>query len=165
MTFQLGKGSRAELQGVHPRLIDVVERAIAISKVDFGVHDGLRTMEEQRRYVQSGVSQTMASLHRQQADGFGHAVDLVPYINGKLRWEWPPIYAIAAAMRTALDQHNAEVKAKSPLRLRWGGCWRDLATIPADPAAMERAVADYGAAQRKAGRKAFTDGPHFEILP
>ena len=25
----------------------------------------------------------MNSMHRPQADGFGHAVDLVPFINGK----------------------------------------------------------------------------------
>jgi peptidoglycan LD-endopeptidase CwlK len=140
---------------VHPRIVAVVHRAIQLSPVDFGVHDGLRTVEEQRAYVQSGVSQTMNSMHRKQADGYGHAVDLVPYINGKLRWEWPPIYKIAAAVR------QAAIELDVPLR--WGGCWRDIASIGPTAGDMEAAVAAYGAARRRAGKKAFTDGPHYEL--
>lgn len=155
MTFALGPKSLAELTGVHPRIVAVVHRAIELSPVDFGVHDGLRTEAEQREYVARGVSQTMNSMHMKQADGYGHAVDLVPYINGKLRWEWPPIYHIAAAVR------QAAVELKVPLR--WGGCWRQIMDIPPGAAAMQAAVASYGAARRAAGKKAFTDGPHFEL--
>lgn len=86
MPYSLGSKSRAELKGVHPDLVGVVERAIQITTQDFSVHDGLRTEAEQREYVRTGASQTMNSMHRTQADGFGHAVDLVPFINGKLRW-------------------------------------------------------------------------------
>ena len=162
MAFVLGSGSLKELTGVHPRLVEVVKIAITLTPVDFGVHDGLRTEAEQRAYVKSGVSQTMNSMHRPQADGYGHAVDLIPYINGKLRWEWPPIYHIAAAMRLALAMHNAN--ASEVLKLRWGGCWRDLSTISSGEKAMEQAVNQYGSERRQAGKKAFTDGPHFEIL-
>ena len=86
MSFVLGAKSRAELQGVDPDLVRVVERAIAITPVDFTVHDGIRTVAEQKRYVAEGVSWTMRSRHLE-----GKAVDLVPWINGKPRWEWPPI--------------------------------------------------------------------------
>lgn len=156
MTYRLGTASRKELQGVHPDLVRVVERAIQITKQDFSVHDGLRTLEEQKRYVATGVSQTMNSKHRPQADGFGHAVDLVPYINGKLRWEWEPIYVIAAAVWQAAKELDVP--------LRWGGAWINLSDIKTGtPGAMKAAVEAYGARQRKAGRKAFTDGPHFEL--
>lgn len=154
--FVLGAKSLAELQGVHPKLALLVRAAIAESPVDFGVHDGLRTEAEQRAYVKAGVSQTMNSMHRKQADGFGHAVDLVPYINGKLRWEWPPIYRVAATMRAMAVKHAVLV--------RWGGCWRSLHDIPPGAAAMERAVVEYGAARRAAGKSVFTDGPHFELM-
>jgi len=63
----------------------VVERATEITSVDFAVHDGLRRIEEQREYVARGVSQTMASKHLPQADGYAHAVVLVPWIGGRLR--------------------------------------------------------------------------------
>lgn len=156
MTFTLGTNSRAELRGVDPRLVACVERAIAISPVDFSVHDGIRTEAEQRRYVASGVSKTMKSKHLH-----GDAVDLVPWIAGKLRWEWPPIYQIAAAMLVAARE--------SGVTLRWGGVWdrslNDLGVgiddIETLPRALELAVAAY--CDRHPGPD-FIDGPHFEVV-
>ena len=89
MPFALSAKSRRELSGVHPRLRAVVEAAITDCPVDFIVHDGLRTIEEQREYVKQGVSKTMKSRHLT-----GRAVDLVPFINGKPRWEEKPGQAI-----------------------------------------------------------------------
>jgi peptidoglycan L-alanyl-D-glutamate endopeptidase CwlK len=157
MTFTLGPKSQAELRGVHPRLAACVHRALHYTPVDFGVHDGLRTEAEQREYVARGVSRTMNSMHRIQADGYGHAVDLVPYINGKLRWEWPPLYAIAAAMHRAAREEG--------VALRWGGVWDRR--FPIDfgntPAAIKRAVDEYVGRRRALGKSAFLDGPHFEL--
>lgn len=166
MTYTLGSASRRELADVHPSLTTLVEEAITLTEQDFGVHDGLRTEAEQREYVRRGVSKTMNSKHMKQADGFGHAVDLVPYINGKLRWEWKPIYVIAAAVRKALDavnEHRATV-GKAPVKLIWGGVWdRDFAELPADPKGLEQAVNAYVARRRGMGKTAFIDGPHYEL--
>lgn len=157
MAFVFGAKSRAELKGVHPRMVAFAERTLALSTQDFSVHDGLRTSAEQAEYMRTGASQTLNSKHLRQADGFGHAVDLVPFINGKPRWEWPPIYVIAAAAKRAARELN--------VRVRWGGCWEPLDAIQGDtPAEMERAVAAYGARRRAAGKKVFTDGPHFELV-
>lgn len=155
--FRFGSKSLAELRGVHPRLVECVHRALQLSPVDFGVHDGLRTIEEQRAYVARGVSKTMNSMHLPQADGFSHAVDLVPYINGKLRWEWPPIFDIAAAMARAAREQG--------LPLRWGGVW-DRAfpnEVGVGHLDMKAAVDGYVARRRSQGRSAFIDGPHFEL--
>lgn len=94
MGYALGAASRRELVGVHPDLVRVVERAIEITRCDFTVHDGIRTVEEQKRHVANGFSKTMKSKHLE-----GRAVDLVPWIDGKPRWWWPQIYQIAAAYR------------------------------------------------------------------
>ena len=162
MPYKLGAKSVRELVGVHPRLVEVVKRAIEISAQDFSVHDGLRTPAEQAVYVQRGVSTTLDSKHLRQADGFGHAVDLVPYINGKLRWEWAPIYHIAAAVHQAAGELG--------VALRWGGVWdQRLGALSGDAAGLEDAVADYVQRERArkiaAGRKpkVFIDGPHFEL--
>jgi len=156
MPYVLGAKSRAELRGVHPDLVRVVERAIQITTQDFSVHDGLRTAEEQKALVAAGASQTMNSMHRPQADGFGHAVDLVPFVNGKMRWEWPGIYPIAAAVWQASRELGVSI--------RWGGAWSNMADIKTGtPGAMKAAVDAYGAARRKLGKAAFTDGPHFEL--
>jgi peptidoglycan L-alanyl-D-glutamate endopeptidase CwlK len=156
MSYVLGAKSRAELAGVHPKLVQVVERAIQITQQDFAVHDGLRTEAEQREYVRRGVSKTMNSMHRKQADGFGHAVDLVPFINGQLRWEWKPIFAIASAVRQAAGFHG--------VKLIWGGVWdRPFEALEPLPNYMEQAVNAYVARRRGAGKTAFIDGPHFEL--
>lgn len=157
MTYRLGTGSRRELVGVHPRLVAVVERAIALTNQDFTVHDGLRTEAEQREFVRRGVSKTMASKHMRQRDGLGHAVDLVPYIGGQLRWEWKPIFMIAAAVRDAAEAEG--------VALIWGGVWdRRLGEIARGPAAMEQAVNSYVARRRAMGKTAFIDGPHYELV-
>jgi len=155
-SFALGAKSNAELAGVHPKLAQVVQRAIQLTEQDFSVHDGLRTIAEQREYVRRGVSKTMNSMHMKQADGFGHAVDLVPVINGQLRWEWKPIYAIAAAVRLAA--------AELDVKLIWGGVWdRPFEALQPIPDYMEKAVNACVERRRKAGKSAFIDGPHFEL--
>lgn len=146
--FGLGNKSLQELQGVHADLVAVVTRAIELTVQDFAVHDGIRTLQEQKKYVESGASQTLDSRHIT-----GHAVDLVPYVNGKLRWEWDPIYRIADAVRIAARELN--------IPLRWGGAWDVDFTASED--SPEDLVVDYVARRKKMGKKAFIDGPHYEL--
>lgn len=153
MSVSLSDRSRAELKGVHPDLIGVVQRAIVRTTQDFCVHDGVRTLDEQKALVRSGASRTMNSRHLIRSDGFGHAVDLVPWINGQPRWEWKPIYHIAAAVRRAAVEQGVS--------LTWGGVWdRRLNDLPADADGIEAAVKVYCA--RHPGPD-FIDGPHYEL--
>jgi len=150
MTYILGNRSRTELEGVHPDLIAVVRRAIELTPVDFSVHDGIRTRAEQQELVDRGASRTMNSRHIT-----GHAVDLVPYINGRLRWEWEPIYGIAEAVRQAADELNVHI--------RWGGCWKIFTSGEYASTPVRQLVEDYVARRRAQGRSAFIDGPHYEL--
>jgi peptidoglycan L-alanyl-D-glutamate endopeptidase CwlK len=126
----------------------VVKRAIALTIQDFSVHDGIRTLAEQQQLLASGASQTLDSRHIT-----GHAVDLVPYINGKLRWEWPPIYVIADSVRAAARELGTPI--------RWGGAW-DVDFTASDES-PEDLVAGYVARRKKLGLRAFIDGPHYEL--
>lgn len=156
MTFKFGARSIGELEGVHPKLVDACHTAIERSPVvDFAVHDGIRTLEQQREYLKAGVSQTLNSKHLPQADGYGHAVDLVPYVNGKLRWEERPLYAIAHTMHAVVVELELEVV--------WGGVW-DRQLDELDPLRLEEEVKAYVARRRARGRKAFIDMPHFELF-
>lgn len=147
MTFALGNLSRQNLVGVHPDLVRVVLRAIEITAHDFQVYDGVRTIEEQAALVASGASKTMESRHLT-----GHAVDLVPVVNGKLRWEMGPCCAIAEAVRLAAQQCGVQV--------RWGGDWEILNGYIDPP---EEMIAEYVERRRSQGKRAFIDGPHFEL--
>ncbi len=152
MTYILGKGSRRELKGVHPKLVKVVRRAIKITEQDFTVVDGLRTFAEQEEYVRTGVSWTLKSMHLPQKDKYGHAVDLVPYINGKVRWELGPCYVIARAVRQAAKDEGVPIL--------WGGCWQRLDGVSTDPELM---VEEYISKRRRQGRRPTVDGPHYQL--
>lgn len=153
MAYVLGKRSRNELVGVSPNLVLCVAHAIEISAVDFSVHDGLRTQQEQEEYLRAGVTKLAYSKHMKQADGLGHAVDLVPYINGKLRWELDACCKIAEAMRRAAEYNHVDI--------RWGGGWCKLNGTKGDPMDLVDAYVDR---KRREGKRAFIDGPHFELL-
>lgn len=139
--FFFSQNSLNHLKGVHPGLVRLASTALATSEVDFAVIDGLRTVEEQRELVRKGASQTMKSRHLT-----GHAIDVAPYINGKIRWDWPYYYKLADAFIEAARQEN--------LKIRWGGNWRfrDI-----------RQWNSTGEDLAKAYTGGFPDGPHFEI--
>lgn len=156
MTYVLGARSLSRLNGVHPDMVKVVKRAIELTKQDFVVQEGLRTLATQKDYVARGVSKTLASKHLKQKDGYGHAVDLVPYVGGQPRWEWNVIYPIAVAMAQA----SKELK----IELVWGGVWdRDLDDLPTTPEGIKAAVNSYVDRRRALGRSAFIDGPHYQL--
>ncbi len=115
--FKLSRRSLERMQGVHPDLVKVVLSAIKITEVDFGVTEGLRTVEKQREYVSRGASKTMNSRHLT-----GHAVDLVAYIGSEIRWDWPLYHKIAAAMKAAAKEHGVAIV--------WGGDWRTFKDGP-----------------------------------
>ena len=147
--FNLSKRSIDRLAGVDPRLVAVVKRAIQLSTVDFGVSEGLRTLETQKKYVAAGKSQTMKSKHIE-----GKAVDLVAYINGEVSWELNVYDNIADAMAKAAKELN--------LPLRWGAAW-NIPDITKWNGTMESAMNHYIDERRSQGKRPFIDGPHFEM--
>lgn len=147
MTYRLSARSLDRLAGVHPDLRTVVELAITRSPVDFTVLEGLRTAARQQQLVASGASQTLNSRHLT-----GHAVDLGAFVDGEVRWDWTLYYRIAGAM--------ADAARALSVPIRWGGCWDAALNNIADP---QHASNDYVARRRAAGRRAFIDGPHFEL--
>lgn len=135
--FNLGKSSKKILSTVHPDLQKVVNLAIIITKVDFAVVQGLRTHEQQSALYGKGrtaeelknagvdpkyaapsekkVTWTMKSNHLS-----GRAVDLAPYVNGKIEWDdsnklgvWDKI---SQAMKQAADRLG--------IGITWGGDWK-----------------------------------------
>ena len=83
MAFNLSQRSFQKLVDVHSSMVDVVKYAIKVTKIDFGVTFGVRTLEEQQKLFDAGRSQTMNSKHLKQDDGYSHAVDLMDYVDGE----------------------------------------------------------------------------------
>jgi len=146
--MKLSTTALARLKGVHPDLVRVVKRAADICPVDFTITEGLRTLARQKQLVAAGASQTLNSRHLT-----GHAIDLAPVIGGKVSWDWPPFFKIAEAMRAAAMAEKVQI--------RWGGAW-DV-RLNAMKGSPERESAGYVQRRRAQKRKAFLDGPHFEL--
>lgn len=117
MAFSLGIKSRQRLQGVHPHLVKVVERAIQLTPLDFTITEGLRTSKRQAELVRAGASQTMNSRHIT-----GHAIDFAVLVDGKVRWDWPLYETVGRAFKQAAAELN--------IPITWGGSWKTLKDGP-----------------------------------
>lgn len=118
MTRAWDATSIARLQGIHPDLRRVMDRALQAAPFPFRVIDGLRTIERQKELVRIGASKTMRSRHLT-----GHAVDIVPLVDldrdGKLETEelfnWPLIRQLAPIIKRAGQTEGVAIE--------WGGDW------------------------------------------
>jgi len=155
MSFRLSQRSMDKLEGVHPAMTGVVERAIQITDVDFGVTQGIRTFEEQQANVAAGRSQTMKSKHLLQDDGFSHAVDVVAYVGPNVSWELNLYDNICDAFKQAAYEVGCAVK--------WGAAWSE-GDIRSYPGSAEDAMMAYVDLRRSQGRRPFIDAPHFELM-
>lgn len=115
--FTLSEKSLQRLQGVHPDLVKVVHRAIALTPIDFRVIEGLRTQERQKYLYAKGATRTLNSRHLT-----GHAVDLVPLVNGQPSWNWDDYYPLSAAIKQAAQELGIAVE--------WGGDWTSFKDGP-----------------------------------
>lgn len=115
--FTFGKRSRSNLAGVHQDLVIVITVALTRTDIDFSVIEGLRTVERQRELVASGASRTMNSRHIT-----GHAVDVAPYVNGSIRWDWPLYRKLGKTVKKAAEDHG--------IPITWGGEWKTWTDAP-----------------------------------
>lgn len=117
MSFKFSQRSEKNLIGVQPAIEAVTRRALEITEVDFAVIEGVRTKARQKKLVADGASQTMNSRHLT-----GHAVDIAPVIDGQIRWDWPPFFKLADAMKQAADELG--------VKITWGGDWKSFKDGP-----------------------------------
>lgn len=166
MSYTFSKRSKNNLTGVHPHLVAIAERAISISQQDFMITHGVRSREEcminygkgrtadqctakgiPAKYARPNeqkvtwLKNPFNSKHCKQADGYGHAIDIVPY---PVDWtDLSKFDAISKAMFDAEKQLIAEGVIPKGTNLRWGADW------------------DQDGKPRERGE---SDSPHFEIL-
>ncbi len=166
MNFKLGRASKRNLQGVHPDMVHLVESCIKITPIDFTIlkTGGLRPTTMQMALFRSGASKldgrSKKSLHQKQGDGFGHAVDLVPYAAGSPRWEWPLIYPIAGCMASLSKSLGIDIK--------WGGVWDKemdeyIGTEYEPEKLAQRMKAAVRAYMIRHPGPDFIDGPHYQL--
>ena len=148
--FKLSRRSLDRLEGIDDGLQAVIKMAITLTKTDFGVVQGMRTL------VAKGASQTMKSKHLE-----GKAFDIMAFINGRASWELSVYDDLADAIKEAATQLNVPIC--------WGAAWgTPEMPYPMDirkwEGTMEEAMNAYIDLRRSQGRRPFIDGPHFELI-
>ena len=120
MTYQLSATGRARLNGVDHRLVEIINLALKISLIDFGVASGRRDAQEQNALYLEGKSKCdgyeVLSNHQS-----GLAVDLYGY-NKRALWGKADLALVACAM--------LEAAAELGHPLKWGGKWRGFPDYP-----------------------------------
>jgi peptidoglycan L-alanyl-D-glutamate endopeptidase CwlK len=122
MTYRFSERSYQSLRQVRPELVAVATLALdhlgRVGGPDFVVTEGVRSIDEQRRMVREGKSQTMNSRHLT-----GHAIDVAAFTpEYKITWDAEPYQRIADAMKRAADQLGVAIE--------WGGDWESFVDMP-----------------------------------
>ena len=120
--MKLTERDRARMEGVHPDLVAVFERAAQDGGIDFVILEGVRTVARQRQLVAKGASRTMNSRHIPGQNGVAHAIDAAPLANGRVSWDWKHYYPLAKVIKAAAEKLGVPVE--------WGGDWRSFKDGP-----------------------------------
>lgn len=139
MTFRYGSVSLSRLAGVHPHLVEIAHEGLKASALDITIVCGVRTVDEQVELFSHGrttqemreagiydvrgkpdlrqVTWTLNSNHfiRPQT-GKGHAIDVAPWVGGKIEWNNYGAYDEIARAFFA-------VASAKGYPLEWGGHW------------------------------------------
>ena len=124
--FIFSRTSNKRRAEVDPRLIQISDRALEISVVDFGIpkHGGIRTAEEQYRLFLDGKSRADGTndLSYHQS---GKALDFYAFVDGAASWHPGHLAMVASAFLQAA--------AELGYRLTWGGFWLPVKTTSGVP--------------------------------
>lgn len=121
--FKLSKNSRNNLTGVNPEIIKIVELALTLTKVDFGIpkDGGLRTATQQRELFHAGKSQ-LDGVNKKSYHQTGNAFDVFAYVDGEASWQPEHLTHVATAILSAASMLGVGVE--------WGGHWTSFIDLP-----------------------------------
>ena len=109
--FKFGASSREKLEGVDDYLKVVMYEAIKLSPIDFGITEGMRSLERAEQLKEEGLSK----VGSKSKHCIGLAVDIVCYNGGKVTWDLDFYEEVANAV--------GEASKTLDIPIRWGGSW------------------------------------------
>ena len=143
--YVLSDASIEKMKGVHPKLIELMKKAIGDSPYDFKVVQGLRTAEYQNSLYQQGRTKpgkivtkldgyNRKSNHQAKADGYGHAVDIAVCGHYDQNGNYVKYTADAEMFDNKklveISKHVKAVAKEIGLEIVWGGDWKTLYDTP-----------------------------------
>ena len=122
MSYKLSSTSTTRLIGVNPELLEVINLALRITTVDFGIpaHGGLRSPSEQNELFNKKLSKA-DGYDKLSAHQSGNAFDVFAYV-GKASWDEAHLTTVATAILSAASQLGVP--------LIWGGHWKNFKDMP-----------------------------------
>lgn len=143
--YVLSDASIEKMKGVHPKLIELMRKAISDSPYDFKIVQGLRTAEYQNSLYQQGRAKpgkivtkldgyNRKSNHQAKADGYGHAVDIA--VCGQYDQNGNYVKCTTDAEMfdnkklVKISKHIKAVAKDMGLEIVWGGEWKTLYDTP-----------------------------------
>jgi peptidoglycan L-alanyl-D-glutamate endopeptidase CwlK len=140
--FKLSKAGRQKLQTCDDDIQLIVNTALSISRVDFGIAEGHRSVELQQEYFRLGKSRVDGiKIKGKHNYSPSRAFDIYGYVNGKTNYEKDTMCYLAGLIIAVSEMLYFSGRIDS--RLRWGGNWDKDGVILSD--------------------QKFDDMPHFEI--
>jgi peptidoglycan L-alanyl-D-glutamate endopeptidase CwlK len=123
MEFKLSARSYERLKGVDNRIFSIIELALTITAIDFGIpkYGGLRTAVDQRNLFKAG-STKCDGIEIKSEHQSGFAFDIYAYVDGKASWDRSHLTQVAAAILQAA--------ALLGYPLAWGGLWKSWQDMP-----------------------------------
>jgi len=109
--FKFGNSSLEKLDTVHPDLKLIMTETIKLTPIDFGITEGLRSIERAEQLQKEGASK----VGSKSKHCVGKAVDIVCYNNGDVTWDLDFYEAVAQVV--------GEVSELLDIPIRWGGSW------------------------------------------
>lgn len=113
-----GIKSKLLLNEVDMDIKAVLDDALKISIIDMIIIEGVRTKEKQDEYFNNGKSRVQwpNSKHNIKHTGeLSRAVDVVPFINGRISWNKEQCCLMAGIILTCARYRGVSI--------RWGGNW------------------------------------------
>lgn len=141
--YKFSEISKNKLSECHADLQLIMDKAISITNIDFGIAESYRSTAKQYRYFLQGKSKldgiTRKSKHNLRPS---MAVDIFPFVNNTPNWDNEHLTYLSGVIQTvgALLLKSGKIKHS----IRWGGNWDMDGTILID--------------------QSFDDRPHFELI-
>ena len=141
--YSLGNTSKKRLSTCHIDLQRIINEAIQISDIDFGVSEGNRSVELQQQYFNEGKSK-IDGINKKGKHNYvpSMAVDIYPYFENGAKWDNEHLSYLSGIIHAVSEILLKENKITH--RIRWGGNWDMDGIILLD--------------------QTFDDRPHFELI-
>jgi len=129
MSYSFGKASSRRLATCHRDIFMIVNVVITRTPVDFTVADGRRGRVAQEAAFEAGNSKARYGESPHNAAPLSLAVDLVPYIDGRLAYENDEAFD---QLHDCVREVEGELLSDDVItnRLDWGGDWSGFVDKP-----------------------------------